>query len=313
MMMDVDYLKGIVSWSSGIEINGILQSLLQRTGQTVKELYDIELICSSGPNVKYLADIPVSAEEAAKILEYKAMRGQAGLWFFEDVKGFQTGRPFFLSRADRKKLLESVEYYNMGAMKQILGELNKAIKELEYISVEYIYSTLLEVIISVTRFTYESGFNDNVFEPKIFSYDFFRDFKNTDEIFKWMENFITDLATRFNNFRMSKPRKIIEEITSYIKENIHMEISLNKIAEKFYYNPSYLSRLFKEEMNTNFLEYVNGIKIQTAMSLLNTSDMPAYNICEKVGYKDYKYFTSVFRKITGMTPHEYKNQRSTGV
>lgn len=113
-----------------------------------------------------------------------------------------------------------------------------------------------------------------------------------------------------NNFGLGKPRKIIEEITAYVKENINTEISLNKIAEKFYYNPNYLSRLFKEETNTNFLEYVNEIRMQMAMELFDTTDMAAYSICEKVGYRDYKYFTTIFKRIAKMTPHEYRNRRT---
>jgi Response regulator containing CheY-like receiver domain and AraC-type DNA-binding domain len=310
LLMDVDVLKGIVSWNGDTDIEGVLKAVLEKTCRIVKELFDIALICSSGQNVKRITDVHASAEEAAKILEYKAVKGQPGIWLFEDVNGLETGRPFFLSRIDQKKLLAGVENNDVDVIKQIMNEFNQTIKKLDYISVEYIYSTLLEMIISVTRFTFESGFNDNSFDPRIFAYDYFRNFKNMDDIFKWLENYIIALANRFNKFRMSKPGKVIDEITAYITKNIHMEISLNKIAEKFFYNPSYLSRLFKEEMNTNFLEYVNRIKIQKAMELLNTSNMTAVYICEKVGFKDYKYFTSIFRKFAGMTPHEYKNLRS---
>jgi len=176
MLMDVDSLKGIISWNSNIDINGILQSLFERMGQTLKALYDIELICSSGPSIKNILDIHISAGEAAKILEYKFIKGQPGLWLFEDVKGFETGRPFFLSRTDQKKLLAGVENNDIESIKQIVCELNDTVKKLEYISIEYIYSTLLEMIISVTRFTYESGLNDNSFEPKILAYDYFRNF-----------------------------------------------------------------------------------------------------------------------------------------
>lgn len=308
IMMDMDTLKGIISWNGNININSVICSLVENIVQVIEPQYEIRLICSSGSHVKRITDIHISAGEASDIIENKYKRKQPGLWLFEEVKGFGTARPFFLSRTDQKKLITCVENNDIDTIRQVIYELNSIIKDLDYISMEYIYSSILEMIISVTRYTYECGFNDNYSEPKIFAYDYFKNFKSLDEIFIWMESYLTGLTTRFNNFRVRRPRKIIEEITSYIAENTHLEISLNKIAEKFYYNPSYLSRLFKEEMNTNFLEYVNKIKIQKAMELLKNSDLTALSICDKVGYRDYKYFTSVFRKHAGMNPHEFKKK-----
>jgi len=107
----------------------------------------------------------------------------------------------------------------------------------------------------------------------------------------------------------NKPQKIINDIKCYLVQNLDIDISLKKLAEKYHYNPDYLSRLFKEETNSNYVDYVNKLRVSTAKNLIQSTDMMAYNICEKVGYKDYRYFVSVFRKFTGMTPSEFKKSR----
>ena len=109
----------------------------------------------------------------------------------------------------------------------------------------------------------------------------------------------------------NKPKKMINEIKYYLIQNLNIDISLKKLAEKYHYNPDYLSRLLKEEMNSNYIDYVNKVRVDAAKSLIQSTDMMAYSICEKVGYKDYRYFVSVFRKFTGMTPSEFKKSSST--
>ncbi|MCL5071257.1 MAG: response regulator [Actinobacteria bacterium] len=105
-------------------------------------------------------------------------------------------------------------------------------------------------------------------------------------------------------------KKLIEDIKGYVLENADTEINLTDIASRLYYNPSYVSRIFKEEMNKNFSEFAMEVKIKHAKELMDNTDLKLYTICEKVGYKDYKYFSTLFKKITGMSPNDYKNQGS---
>lgn len=102
------------------------------------------------------------------------------------------------------------------------------------------------------------------------------------------------------------PKTKIEEIKEYIRENLgNREISLSKIAGQFYYNSSYLSRMFKEETGMLFLDFLNRERIAYAQRLIDGGVRSTYEVCEKVGYKDYRYFISIFKKYAGMTPYQY--------
>jgi two-component system, response regulator YesN len=100
---------------------------------------------------------------------------------------------------------------------------------------------------------------------------------------------------------------VISILHKYINENLGGDISLSSLAEKVYFNPSYLSRFYKQITGRNLSEYINEIKLRTAHRMLEDTEMKINEIAVKLGFESPSYFTAFFRKMTGMTPQEYKN------
>lgn len=114
---------------------------------------------------------------------------------------------------------------------------------------------------------------------------------------------LNNLITSLKSFAKNDP---IENIKSYIDKNYMNNISLNSISNSFFFNPSYLSRLFKEKTNTTFTDYVNNIRINKAKTLLLSSELSIDKISVMLGYSSYRYFIKVFRRYTGNSPQEYR-------
>lgn len=103
--------------------------------------------------------------------------------------------------------------------------------------------------------------------------------------------------------------RIFSQIEAYIIENINQEISLQAVAEKFFYNPAYLSRLFKMKLSKNYMTYVTEIRINQAKSYLRESRHSITEVGEKCGYRSYKHFVKLFKKVAGVTPTEYRKDQ----
>ncbi len=99
-----------------------------------------------------------------------------------------------------------------------------------------------------------------------------------------------------------EPQPKMHEILDYLKDNYALSPSLSDISERFYYNSSYFSRLFKKLTGTGFNAYLNSLKINEAVKLLQTTDMTVDAVAQAVGYSDAKTFYTQFRKFTGTTP-----------
>lgn len=95
----------------------------------------------------------------------------------------------------------------------------------------------------------------------------------------------------------------IEYINSHYSDDIGLEI----VADEIHTSPSYLSKIFKKYMQTNFLEYLHKKRIKEACNLINLDPwMKGYELASAVGYKDEGYFYKVFKKVMLMTPTQYK-------
>ncbi|KQX45417.1 MULTISPECIES: helix-turn-helix transcriptional regulator [unclassified Paenibacillus] len=82
---------------------------------------------------------------------------------------------------------------------------------------------------------------------------------------------------------------------------------LTQVAREVFITPGYLNLLFKQELKTNFLEYLHKIRMEHACERLNNRSQKLSDIAHEVGYNDEKYFFQVFKKYMGMTPSQYRN------
>jgi two-component system response regulator YesN len=104
-----------------------------------------------------------------------------------------------------------------------------------------------------------------------------------------------------------KTNKLIKSAIEFIHSNYSSNITLDCIAKKIYITPGYLSQLFKQETGINFLDFLNQQRIQKAKEYLTSTFLKSYEIADKVGFKDEKYFSQVFKRYTGLTPMQYRD------
>ncbi len=93
-----------------------------------------------------------------------------------------------------------------------------------------------------------------------------------------------------------------------ISEKLKEPITLASVAWEAGTTPQYLSRIFIKENGETFNEYLTRKRMEKAFELLKNSDLKIYEIAEKVGIPNYRYFSVVFKDWTGVTPKEYRKQ-----
>ena len=96
----------------------------------------------------------------------------------------------------------------------------------------------------------------------------------------------------------------------FIRRHYNESISLSDVAEQINVNKSYLCDVFKKETDMTITGYITKLRVEKSMELLRTTDMKVYEIAMEVGYKDYTYFSQIFRKYIGISPAEYRKQQA---
>ena len=106
------------------------------------------------------------------------------------------------------------------------------------------------------------------------------------------------------------PGEIVEKCVAYILDHISdSDLSVADVATSVYLNPIYLNRVFKKEKGSNISQWIIKERMELASTLLLTTDKPAVDVAYQVGYNNYPYFSTVFKKYFGMTPSQYVKER----
>ena len=92
----------------------------------------------------------------------------------------------------------------------------------------------------------------------------------------------------------------------YIEENLGAGTTRERVARQFDVSPNYLSRVFRDQGGTTFLDVLTQARIGTARRMLEKYDMSLAEIARRSGFRDVNYFLKVFKKRLGRTPSEYR-------
>ncbi len=115
-----------------------------------------------------------------------------------------------------------------------------------------------------------------------------------------IEDMVRDSRNDIVQKRITKAKNIIER--RYKDKNF----SLSDMCDELYLSTSQFSVVFKEGTGMTFVEYLTSFRINQAKKLLKMTDKKSYEIAEETGYADPRYFSSIFKKYTGVTPMEYR-------
>ena len=100
----------------------------------------------------------------------------------------------------------------------------------------------------------------------------------------------------------------IQKVLSYIRKNIYKTIDIDSLAAISCLSKDHFIRLFRKEVNNTPLQYINQKKIEKAQLILITDSMPIKNISYLLAYEDHSYFNRLFKKLTGVTPQQYRDR-----
>ena len=107
-------------------------------------------------------------------------------------------------------------------------------------------------------------------------------------------------------------KDIMARAIRYVDEHYRDNIDRDDVAAVAFVTPNYLSKLFRNHMGMNLREYINQLRIEEAKRLLLSTQMSVSEVASHVGYFNISYFSTVFHKIVGMSPVDWRNDSARG-
>ena len=118
-----------------------------------------------------------------------------------------------------------------------------------------------------------------------------------------------NIAKKSGGEVMHDIRAIIPDIIADIENDCSDSVSMKNVAAKYFYSPAYFSRAFKKYFGTSFSSYVQKVRVQKILLLLEDPTVSIEEISERVGFGDQRELYRTFKKVTGTTPGNYRKQK----
>lgn len=281
-----------------------IHEVLKDCTHTIKERLKINVFVTVGDFQNSHTAVHKSYQNAVALQKYVLVLPPNTIVDFKQTQnGHSECEPDFNSELLKNlistgKKEETVQYINM---------LFDTMKATEGITPSHIYMTTVEILSVINLCLRKLGSRTNPILAdfhEIFSGMI--EMKNLDELKNRILAIVTH-TVELLGIHEGQATPVIKDAISYINSHYAKDISLKELSYHFNINPAYLGQQFKKETSVLFTDYINNLRVKKAIELLTGSSLKTSEICEKVGYRDVNYFYRIFKKITGVSPTEYRN------
>ncbi|KAB2331748.1 response regulator [Bacillus mesophilum] len=158
---------------------------------------------------------------------------------------------------------------------------------------------VLEVLWVAARVMSELGME---VETPVYSYEL----KNVSELKRATDHMFEGMKQLYVIHYDRLEADTFHKLKQYIFEHSHEDISLESLGQLVELSPIYISKMFKEKLGINYIDFLTQCRMEKAKGLLGDSKKSIKEITFETGYHDPNYFSKVFKKMCGITPMEYR-------
>ncbi|WP_338018412.1 response regulator [Lederbergia galactosidilytica] len=271
------------------------RSIIRRVQQ---QLQDCRLLSGVGMVVSDVNDFSKSYEEAIFALEF--VHDHPGASYMVFTSQLKQKRRELIPFEVEKELVDAVKKGDIQHGLQMFDTYYKLILQAADYQLATVKKALGNFFIVLTRSMKELGFEDDVQMS-------FAQLDTSTQIKATAKAYLSTIIEQIGEWRANGIEGLLIQAKDYIDCYYHKSISLEEVAEQIGLSSYYLSKLFKEQYQVTFIEYLTQVRLEKAKNFLLEGTLPLKEIALTIGYKDPNYFSRVFKKETGLSPREYRN------
>ncbi|MBE5908927.1 MAG: response regulator [Lachnospiraceae bacterium] len=310
--IDGDYYSILISFAqerSQAVIRETIQNVIRQISSNLKTYLNITSSFVVSKKSDSIDRLPVNYREAYQLMK-QSFFSEAGTILFADdmnAKRSTDNAKEILGKDVEKQIVESFyvpceDALGILAIEEVFAKLKE--QKLDYKTANNVLMKLLGLFIDVckTNAIEFSTINKSESSP----FEQLAAMTTLNQAREWfLECFHTVNKLLASSYQGNSD--YVRKSLIYIQTNYREPLTLDATADYIGISKSYLSTLFKEEVGQGFSEYLNVYRIKKAKMLMS-HEQDLHVVAFDCGFQDYSYFFKVFKKVTGMTPAEYKKQ-----
>lgn len=287
--------------------------ILEDIAELIKKLDHITISFGIGMPVSGIYAVSSSYYEARKALDYRFYIGNQSIIPVDDII-----TPTALTSEDlsqqlqtfRKLLFKKIKLGDTDSVTLTLEKYYQLLSA-ESLSKEYIRGLFFELIIRSYQEFCETENDQPTITTKFNQISLsVLNSETIHEIYRNTKIFLLAITEHLSEKYTNRQLALVNQIKDFIYQHRIENITLSDIAQAVYLSPSYISAIFKKEAGQTIHDYMLSLKMQEAKKLLSETHMKILEISEYLGYETPHYFSYSFKRYTGQTPGQYRQEIS---
>lgn len=207
-------------------------------------------------------------------------------------------------KSDQDSVIKLLEDGNSKAVEERMVLIFSKLQRDYANDIEIVKTCMLELMVLMHTSRYRSGIFDEDNQSTEYINEI-RQFLNMYDLKNYCISEALKITAMIQSLKKTKVSAIISEAMAYINQNYEKDLRLKDVAEAVSISPQYFSKVFKDELGYNFIDYLTHIRMQVAKTMLKEGKLSIKEISFCVGYNDPNYFSRLFKKVEGLSPTDF--------
>ncbi|RKP48920.1 helix-turn-helix domain-containing protein [Cohnella endophytica] len=281
-----------------------LMLIAQEVQRNIKDYLKLSVTLGLGAPIESLAEAAFSYEGALSATHYRIFRGSGSLFMHEELfRHTKNEYPY-----DREKAI--FDELKLGRQQKMKEAVEALLVTMDRNPSQDLFAILTQVILNIMKLIHAMPSKSTPLSTMGYDEIFNELFKleTKQEMGEWISQLLVQAtADKEEKGRNAKSMGTIDKGVKYIEENYsRVDFSVTDVADRLRYSVSYLNKLFNDNLSYSVHEYINRMRLQKAIELIERSELLINDIAGLSGFSSSNYFYFVFKKAFGMTPNAYR-------
>lgn len=276
--------------------------------RTLSETFSYGFAAGIGRRVVSLLSVSVSYHQALAALDNSIFLGAEGVITYGSDMMEENYQHFYPFRQE-KRIFAAIEMGSQAALRTLADDFFGSFDSAQGCDCAFIKKIGITLLIDIYKHCADRNIDSPEIDALIYrNFDTVNTARTLDELKEIIAAVLRDIIDHLT--RHSQMNQLIQAAIEYIRAHYGENINLKTVADALFITPAYLSVLFKQETQENFIDYLNHHRIERAKELLKDIRLKNYEVAYRTGFQDEKYFYKLFKKHTGLTPSQYRDSLS---
>ncbi|OAK74173.1 AraC family transcriptional regulator [Lederbergia galactosidilytica] len=284
-----------------------LYGLAEELKRLVLEYLNLSISIGISRPFTRLANTELAYNEATKALKYHQRLESGMIVSIDDIVLDDSVKNIFPKQI-YQELIQSIKEVQPDDIEESISKLMTEIRKNCRSFLQY-QNILMQLLSKLLELVQELGISsEKLFGEKVLFEEILK-FKDIDEIECWItKTVLPPIIEKYADKQKDTQSNITESVISIIEKEFYSDLTLDIIASKINFHPSYISRVFKKETGYSFSEYLLDYRIKKMKKMLRETNLKIAEIAEIFHFNSSAAFIRSFRKVEGITPGQYRKK-----